>query len=943
MAPNALIPKAFDVTARSLDLLGILTKVANETEVGAFVIKEVGRWLGKEGLDENELYFFLDSTKALTRPNDQPETAAFFDAVNNRKSKKTVVPLWAQPSGALGRLVAKDPQQRWITSTISCLFRYHDERFIKFVLNGLILQQSRRGDAPLSEYQLGWHPDTLRLNEVVNKVVHSNWLHIANAGIIGSESECPSLPEELSSCEKGHNIESYKLSLVMSRLLDPPGQVIFQSEHLLTNLVLWLLWHFHGRLRVVISGKVVYDKVLGPQSSTIECRVSKFCVEKDKGGCPESKAVPTFEMLENIAGNIKLMFQGKYDSRQTLSSEPRFRTKLYHSPFQYPKASFRSMKIQTMRTAQEILKWFLNLPVSEKALNSGLDFYISLFPSSKSSVSDLRIGKLFGRTPGLLNMECGELGRTFVVFSPPTETLLSPAENSMDVDIDDMASPVGESDGLSERQDPGVLLRFFPILEGLVQEARRSCKCFHCGDDRPVFNFQPWESDTNCLQYKAFMEVMLYFGHGIADAFGAPDASGRGEITSGDSGATAILLEVIEGIRFGYGFFDGVVRWHTLLSTSAQIFLGCLPLDKLTDATYNDASVETSPHALQHLSSTVIAVQHGSLTVIAPWIDISQHLSCRGCFQFTIVEGQLGIPVAESSNGPVLQGLVRETAVLETQFTEDVSDYANRNRVSQYGSSSTVTIPEDATESFCDYVLLSLDDTRYKLLMRASSKSHSRMVDPSMAMLKVASQVRLLKCAHAKSMTAAVPEQAVAELYEYDELLGRWGDTTTKQTVSQNTTPEPTEDDIRQEDVAQDTNPSASTTGGPSVAAEAIKDGMNAKKRQIRISSILDSSFKYNIALALTNDDPVFVNRGDACLQCSFDQATDYEGTDIHAQGIARWIINKVKSPSRQVPRSRLHLTSPSLKRVLKAGNASTSEADSKGSESQVDVMVVDE
>ena len=97
-----IIPKAMDVTARSIDLLALLARVAHETEFGTFAMKEIGRWLGKEGLDENELHFFLESTKAMARPNDQTEISTFFDAVNYRKPKKTVVPLWAQPSGALG-------------------------------------------------------------------------------------------------------------------------------------------------------------------------------------------------------------------------------------------------------------------------------------------------------------------------------------------------------------------------------------------------------------------------------------------------------------------------------------------------------------------------------------------------------------------------------------------------------------------------------------------------------------------------------------------------------------------------------------------------------------------------------------------------------------------------------------------------------------------------
>lgn len=158
----------------------------------------------------------------------------FFKAVTSRKPHQSVVRLWAQPSDALGRLVSRDFHQRWNTSTICFLFRYHDERFIKLVLCGLIMQSIRKDKPPLSEYQLAWHPDTLCLGEVVNKVVQRNWLSIANAGILARKAN---IHDELTwACEGGHNVESYKLSLILSKPLHCPAKVLFESEHLLTNL-----------------------------------------------------------------------------------------------------------------------------------------------------------------------------------------------------------------------------------------------------------------------------------------------------------------------------------------------------------------------------------------------------------------------------------------------------------------------------------------------------------------------------------------------------------------------------------------------------------------------------------------------------------------------------------------------------------------------------------
>ncbi len=102
-----LASRVLDITARGIDLLTVVTKASTATDAGSLLTKEVGRWLGREGLDEFELGFFLKSTQALARPNSQPEVSKFIKAVTDRGPKQSVVPLWARPSGALGRLVAR--------------------------------------------------------------------------------------------------------------------------------------------------------------------------------------------------------------------------------------------------------------------------------------------------------------------------------------------------------------------------------------------------------------------------------------------------------------------------------------------------------------------------------------------------------------------------------------------------------------------------------------------------------------------------------------------------------------------------------------------------------------------------------------------------------------------------------------------------------------------
>ncbi|KAI8666874.1 hypothetical protein NCS57_00914400 [Fusarium keratoplasticum] len=847
-----LAAKTLDLTARGIDLLAVLARISNETESASKLVKEVGRWLGKEGLDEVELKFFLQSTRALVHPNNHKEAIVFFQAVTDRRPKPSVVPLWAQPSGALGRLVASDPLQRWLTSTVCCLFRYHDERFIKLAISSFIMLASRSGQKPLSEYQLAYLPEMLQLEQVVSKVIHSNWIHIANSGIIGSDSECPRLPSELNwACKRGHNIGSHKLAVVLSRLRDPPKEIIFQSERLLTNLVLWLTWHFSGRLRIVVSGSIVYDKALGPADSSVECRVSKFChTEGDERECTsfENGGAPSFEMFERVEGDLKSLFRGRYDNQQTLMSEPQVRQKLYQSPFRYPKGLQKSTRIWTQRTGQELLRWFCALPVEKDTMGSRLSFRVLLGGAGNLGSHQLRVSDLLGRTPELLNTYCGELGGPFIVFSPPRQSTPPTVDNLMDIsDYDEDMEDEQDDEDLDFESRPPVLLKYFPILQDLVDQVRVSCQCFNCARaTTKVFMM-----DENCLQHKAFMEVMFYFSHGIADAFGAPDVSACGEARAGDSGAMAILFDAIDTVRFNPSNLEGKIEWHTLLSTVCQTLLGCPPIDTMTDATYNDSPVDTPLPFTQHLGTTVIAIQHGDLAVVAPWLDLTQRIELRGCFRLELVQGRLCLPVDDEVAGRVLlQEVTRDTSVVETQHTEDVSDYAEMFKMPVHHAGAEIQLINDESIESRDFILVSVEQNRYKLLMRVTSEAHSRMVDPSRAIIKIARGIHDLKCKHNPARCGFVPEGQGVELSRFNELLGSWGGQEQKEK-------DPEEDGSSSGEAL----PNQAT----SVADQITFDDKSKHSKPLRVTHILDTTFKYNTALALSADNPTFVSSGNIC------------------------------------------------------------------------------
>jgi hypothetical protein len=886
MTSKDIAARVLDVTARSIDLLTVLAKLADGSGTTPELLKQVSKWLGKEGLDEHELQFFLENTHALAQPNESETVARFFDAVTDPRPKTAVVPLAAVSSGSLGKLISKDHQQRWITSTVCCLFRYHDERLIKQFLTYFIMLNSHQRAKPFSENELIWHPDTLRLGEVVKKVVDSNWLHVANAGMIGSPNECPRLPEELRwACEKGHNVEMFALAQVINRLRDFRGELVIQSKHLLTNLVLWLIWHFDGLLRVVAGGKKIYEVQLGLQRTTLECRVSQVCVEG--ASCPGSKGAEAFTILEPAAEGLKSIFGGNYDSQTILMSEPRVRQKLYHSPFQYPRGAAHSLRIQTQRTAQELIRWFVNLPVSKVARSSQLEFWVHLKTNDQTSLQ-LRIADLLGTSPALLNMQCGELGRAFVVFSRPYRPPPLTVDDFMD--RSDTEGATTEDDIVDSKERPLKILRYFPILQDLMDVVRVSCKCYNCFGQLSKYQFV-W--DEGCLRFKAFMEVMFFFSHSIADAMGVCDASSCPESSADDPGAMNIFMDILDGMRLDADEEKGKLRWTTLLSTTAQLFLGCPPLDKLTDAMSDPAS------------AAIVAVQNGDLAIVAPWLDTSQPLQTRGCFQISISEGRLGIPVEIASEKIQIQAVSSDLAVIETQQTENFDDCPQSSK-SLVPTGCEIDISEDRHPVQCTYFLVSFDVNRYKLLMRIASNDHSRMIDPARSILKLSQEIPRIKCSHAPARKGTLPSGFTAELWTFDELLGRWKDTEFD-TVSaeENVSLSPSAiapgrfANCRVEFAPQLTSlPEDSTGSGPEIQER-------PPTRMLHVSHVLDSSFKYNIALALAGEDPTFLNRGDACISCALQCVAEYK-LEGDSEKRTRRLINGTKNLERLVPRAAL-------------------------------------
>ncbi|RYO99903.1 hypothetical protein DL763_001186 [Monosporascus cannonballus] len=865
MSQNELAARGLDVAARSIDLLTVLGELSNKASPLYQMALEFGRWLEREKLSRWQLQSCLKEAHDLVQPNTTGQE--FFVMVLNRSQVRAVGPLFAQPHGSPGRYLARDVHLRWMTSTISCLFEYHSEGFISDVLCAFIMQSKLAGgQKPLPEYRLAHHPMRLEIKPVIDKIVSSIWCNVVNSlGLEQTSNGVLRLPKELQDiCPRGHHLESHTLGLAMSKLRDSPTQVIIESEHLLTNLTLWLVLHFHGKLRVVVSGATVYEKGFGEEEKHIELRTKRFC--DPKGECKSDSEKPMFKMYTVVGSKFDAhMMSGRYDTQMTLKSVPRVRQPLYKSPVSYPgSAVSRSLKLRTRSAAKKIVTWLLDCNIEKIVDSNQLSFRV--LHDVKSRGKALTVADVVAKVPLIRNMDWDvDEDAASVIFmyrkDPTVEDWLD-SKHSDDEMMDESAA----SEENDDEDEPAKLLNYFPILQDLLAKVRQSCNCHVC--KLPRFEFQP---NRGCLQRMVLYEVLFYIAHAIADAFGAPDSSARSavEIELDDLGVSRILLDAVDPGR-------QAMNWHSWLNTASRVVLGCASLEELDGSMSRDMHYSEKMHFTETklLTTSTVAVQFGDLAVIAPWLDLAVPITAKGSFGMVVARGQIGVIVKGFDGSSQFQPVEAETAVVQTLKTEEISDFVERFPKQQEPPDSEITIPTDRSGISSDYILVADGPSLYKLLMRVSSGTHSRLLDPSLAMLKLSQQPPAVTCKHAKNPVVRSPHPPrTLKTYPFEDLLGRWYAARSPPDDD----PTPTNSEIVQQADWDEQGFEIATSTGDKGCSEKTNHNVPST---YHCSFGLDTYFKYHVAMALAHDCVVLTNHGGACMNCALEKAYQMEAAE---------------------------------------------------------------
>ncbi|KAI1458777.1 hypothetical protein F4805DRAFT_113805 [Annulohypoxylon moriforme] len=856
---NTVASQSMELVTRSIDLLTALGNTANSPDSIVRTGLEIGRWLGRERLNERELQFCLQQAQGLVIPNEN--CIPFCQAVLANSPPKHVALFVVQSSGSLGRLMVNDPHLRWLTSTVAGLFQFHSEQFISDTICTFIFQARRpETKEPLSKRQLNFNADRVKMQPVLNKIISSIWFYIVNSGTIkyGIDDLLP-LPEVLEkACTKGHHLQSHELGTVMAQLQRCEREVLIESEHLIKNLTSWLLYHFTGHIRVVVEANIIYSQNTGESNDDrrIEIRARKNCPLD--GGCTAGMDSTTHELniYTLVAGNLQSLLRLDYiDNSKMSETEPRVRSKLYHTSINYPSsiAGRGSIKNLTRCVAVQIVAFLLKLPILKVLELQDIVFEVNPKQTDLPPGKNTRLANLFTRLPSIMNLGWPEYPISkFIYADPISDDLDDNISIDSEKDLDDapQGAFIGGTGGLDEPMLKTVL-EHYPVLRDALREVKKSCYCYPCRNN----TYNPAREHIiyrGCLQHKALMEIMQLIAHAIADGFGCDDISAVSNMELEDPGVLQVLGTITEG----------QLRWNDWFTVAARVYLGCPRLTRMKPGRSNmlDQMPMVKDLPLTY-SPTVIAVQYGGLAVVAPWLDMSINMCQCKPFAMEAVIGRIGV-TKEDIRQSRMQSVEGDFAVIEARDAE-IFDRAPVPMTEGAKAPIDVTVQRDDTHIDIDVVLVNSAPSRYQLWLRVSTQSQSRLIDPSSAIRGACRLDTRVKCTH--TTVEELNDQTVRGLvrtHNYNDVLNLWDEGIGPGEVSLHDIPVTT------------------------------------------VSPFCDSYYKFNIVLSFGSRLPLIMSPETACLPCIMRQAQRYQNAErpeVFSSGFVIVVSNDIDYIDRSI------------------------------------------
>ena len=316
----------------------------------------------------------------------------------------------------------------------------------------------------------------------------------------------------------------------------------------------------------------------------------------------------------------------------------------------------------------------------------------------------------------------------------------------------------------------------------------------------------------------------------MADGFGASDVSGTHDLDLASRGMLRLLLDIVE---------DRGILWDTWFGVAASVILGCpCTFEPLREHAVNS-------------QTTIVGVQNGDLAVLAPWLDLAKGLRVQSCFFLIETRGKLSITETDSQAKLRKRIITENYAVIQTEMTEPPSSKRHGTNPEPTATGAQIEVSPDDSTMEIDWILLQVGESQHRIMMRIRSVRHSRIVDPSDAMVRLVRNITHCKCDQNidSQFFTLGPEQAGA-LHTFSHVLGNW---------------EKRSHSFR----FVGHNPARLLTGSEGFVTESQPEPSST----IHMTGNLESYLERNIACALSVNENVILNNGSACHSCLLEHA----------------------------------------------------------------------
>lgn len=589
-------PDAVSTVGSVTNLASSALNLINSSSPVHQVTRNIVRWLGRECISEDDFQYCLEQCHGLAYPNEIGLQLREGILKSQNKAARAGG-IYLVTSGAIGRWVAFTQDHAYLVTTVAAITRYHNMEFAVHVLCRMALNNHSKSGSNNSKQGKNFRSrsyavDAARLHGVLSKIVDSIYLNVVNAGHTLDE-----LPQELQLLYN-NSTDSEAFADIILKIAESSTDMMLLSAEFHGDLLLWILAHFEGLVTVSVAGKQLFKR-----PALHSMRQLKMVIQR-----ADHRIFQNGDKILRHEIEVMELFGDSWKCNLHVSSDPichnienRHRKALYL--IDEPGTVLSNEEVYKVKeVGYRLIAWILGLRLQTF---EGERFKIN--HTDSSSDNSLNVADIVYRLPKTTNSK--ELG--FKKLEPLA--FLRPDLATTTTTLADDVS----SDALDGKTS--ALVSCFPALKDLLENVSNRCNCGACQNKRTIDDCK-----KGCLRLRVLSSLFTLTGHAIADSMGANDAHGQSDF---DDQLSWLVQRVLCRLVVGS------ILWDEWFIVAVSVILGISSSTRGTQVSSNVNHIRAE--------GALVAIQHGSLVVVAKWLDLTRPIIPAQCFTVEIAEGQL--------------------------------------------------------------------------------------------------------------------------------------------------------------------------------------------------------------------------------------------------------------------------------------------------------------